>query len=138
MRVPRSPGGQGGRRARYHTCDELLPRDLTVTPCQIKSRTAPLLKKAKPAYKGTHTMLYSASLTMLPSSFAELQNTFSTHKNTVYVAIGTSIVFIGLNYARKVNRIQDGEPPLLPGALPIFGHALAFLRNSNKVYETAR
>jgi hypothetical protein len=83
-------------------------------------------------------MLYSVSLVMLPSSFAELQNTFLTHKNIVYAAVGTSIVSIGLHYAHKVNHIHDGEPPLLPGALPIFGHALAFLRNSNKVYEAAR
>jgi hypothetical protein len=83
-------------------------------------------------------MLYPISLAMLPLSFAELQNTFSTHKNIVYVALGALLVPIGLHYARKVNRIQDGEPPLLPGALPIFGHALAFLRDSNKVYEAAR
>jgi hypothetical protein len=75
---------------------------------------------------------------MLPLSFAELQNAFSTHQSIVYVSIGTLIVPMGLHYARKVNRIHDGEPPLLPGALPIFGHALAFLRDSNKVYEAAR
>jgi hypothetical protein len=75
---------------------------------------------------------------MLPSSFAELQNTLSTHQSIVYATIGTLIVSITLYYARKVNRIDDGEPPLLPGALPIFGHALAFLRDANKVYEVAR
>jgi hypothetical protein len=75
---------------------------------------------------------------MLPSSFTELQNAFSTHQVIVYVTLGALLVPIGLHYARKVNRIQDGEPPLLPGALPIFGHALAFLRDSNKVYEAAR
>ena len=80
----------------------------------------------------------SVSLTMLPSSFAELQNAFSTHQDIVYVTLGTLLVSIGLHYARKVNRIHDGEPPLLPGALPIFGHALAFMKDSNKVYETAR
>jgi hypothetical protein len=75
---------------------------------------------------------------MLPSSFADIQSAFTTHQNLVYVAIGTSLVSIGLHYARKVNRLEDGEPPLLPGALPFFGHALAFTMNSNKVYETAR
>jgi hypothetical protein len=75
---------------------------------------------------------------MLPSSFAELQNAFSTHQGIVYVTFGTLLVSIALHYARKVNHIDDGEPPLLPGALPIFGHALAFLKNSNKIYETAR
>jgi hypothetical protein len=75
---------------------------------------------------------------MLPSSFADIQNAFTTHKNILYVTIGTSLVFIGLRYARKVNRVEDGEPPLLPGALPLFGHVFAFLKNSNGLYEAAR
>ena len=75
---------------------------------------------------------------MFPLSFAELQSAFSTHKNIVYIALGISIVHIGLHYGRRVNRIHEGEPPLLPGALPIFGHVLAYLWKSNKVYEAAR
>jgi hypothetical protein len=75
---------------------------------------------------------------MLPSSFAELQNTFATHQSIAYVILGTLLVSITLHYARKINHIHEGEPPLLPGALPIFGHGLAFLKNSNKVYEAAR
>jgi hypothetical protein len=80
----------------------------------------------------------SVSLTMLLSSFKELQNAFSTHQDIIYVTLGALLVSIGLHYARKVNRVHDGEPPLLPGALPIFGHAFAFMRDSNKVFETAR
>jgi hypothetical protein len=75
---------------------------------------------------------------MFPSFFAELQNAFSTHQSIVYVALGTLLVSIGLHFGHKVNRIQDGEPPLLPGALPCFGHALAFLKDSSKIYKTAR
>jgi hypothetical protein len=75
---------------------------------------------------------------MLPSSINAFQNAVSTHHDIVYITIGVLIVSIGLYYARKVNHINDGEPPLLPGALPILGHTLAFMKDSNKVYETAR
>ena len=74
---------------------------------------------------------------MFPSSFTELQSAFSTHQYA-YVALGTLLVCIGLHYARKINRVHEGEPPLLPGALPIFGHALALLKDTNKVFEAAR
>jgi hypothetical protein len=56
----------------------------------------------------------------------------------VYIIFGALIISIGLYYASKVNRVNEGEPPLLPGALPLFGHALAFLKDTNKPYETAR
>jgi hypothetical protein len=75
---------------------------------------------------------------MLPSSINEFQNAASTHQDIVYITIGALIISIGLHYASKFNRINDGEPPLLPGAHPVLGHALAFMKNSNKVYETAR
>jgi hypothetical protein len=75
---------------------------------------------------------------MLPSSFTELQTALSTRQDIVYLTLGTVLVSIGLHYARKVNRVTDGEPPLLPGALPLFGHTLAFIKDTYKVYETAR
>jgi hypothetical protein len=75
---------------------------------------------------------------MLPSSMNAFQNTVSTHQDIAYITIGVLIVSIGLYYALKVNRINDGEPPLLPGALPILGHTLAIMMDSNKLYETAR
>jgi hypothetical protein len=75
---------------------------------------------------------------MLPSSINEVQNAVSTHQEVIYITIGVLVGSIGLHYARKVNRINDGEPPLLPGALPVLGHALAFLKDNNKVYEAAR
>ena len=74
---------------------------------------------------------------MFLSSFTELQNAFSTHQYA-YVVLGTLLVCIGLHYARKLNCVHDGEPPLLPGALPIFGHALALLKDTNKVFEASR
>jgi hypothetical protein len=82
--------------------------------------------------------MFSLSPTMFPSSFTDLQGVFSVPRDIVYVTVGTVVVSLGLHYARKVNRVADGEPPLLPGALPILGHALTFLKDSNKVYETAR
>jgi hypothetical protein len=75
---------------------------------------------------------------MIPFSSSDLQGVLLTHQGLVYITLGTLLVSIGLHYALKVNRIREGEPPLLPGALPIFGHALAFLKDNNKVYETAR
>jgi hypothetical protein len=77
-------------------------------------------------------------LSMMPSSINEFQNAVSTYQDIVYITIGVFIFYTGLYYARKINRINDGEPPLLPGALPILGHTLAIMKDSNKVYETAR
>lgn len=75
---------------------------------------------------------------MLSSSFDELQNALSTHRDLLYATVGALVVSFTLHYASRVNRINEGEPPLLPGALPLFGHALSFVRDNNKVYETAR
>jgi hypothetical protein len=75
---------------------------------------------------------------MIPSSTNAFQNAAFTHQNIVYITIGVLIASLGLYYGRKVNRINDGEPPLLPGALPILGHTLAIMKDSHKVYETAR
>jgi hypothetical protein len=75
---------------------------------------------------------------MLPSSISALKDAVSTYQDIGYVTIGVLVVSVGLHFARRVNRINDGEPPLLPGALPVFGHALAFARERNEVYEKAR
>jgi len=75
---------------------------------------------------------------MLSPSLSELPATLLAHKEIVYITLGTLLASLGLHYASKVNRVSEGEPPLLPGALPLFGHALSFIRNSNKVYEKAR
>jgi hypothetical protein len=75
---------------------------------------------------------------MIPFSPSDLQGTLLTHQGLVYITLGTLLISVGLYYAHKVNRVHEGEPPLLLGALPIFGHALAFLKDSKKVYETAR
>ncbi len=76
--------------------------------------------------------------TMVPFSFSELQNALLTRHDLVYITFGAVLVSVGLHYASKVNRVNEGEPPLLPGALPVFGHALAFMKDTNKLYETAR
>lgn len=75
---------------------------------------------------------------MVPFSLSELQSALSTRHDLVYITFGALLVSIGLHYASKVNRVNEGEPPLLPGALPVFGHALAFMKDANKLYETAR
>jgi hypothetical protein len=74
---------------------------------------------------------------MLPSSINTFQNTVSTYQNIVYITIGALVISIGIHYASKVNRINDGEPPLLPGALPILGHTLAIIKDINGVYKAA-
>jgi hypothetical protein len=75
---------------------------------------------------------------MISFSFSELQDTLSTRQDLVYITLGVLLITIGFHYASKVNRVNEGEPPLLPGALPVFGHALAVLKDTNKLYETAR
>jgi hypothetical protein len=75
---------------------------------------------------------------MVPFSISELQSALSTRQDLVYITFGALIVSVGLHYASKVNRVSEGEPPLLPGALPVFGHALAFMKDTNKLYEIAR
>jgi hypothetical protein len=78
------------------------------------------------------------SLSMLPSPINVSENAISTYQLIAYVTIGAFIVSAGLHYASKVNHINEGEPPLLPGALPVLGHALAFMKQRNKVYEKVR
>lgn len=56
------------------------------------------------------------------------------------VAAGVSLALIGLawSYSSKVARVRPNEPPLLPGTVPILGHALKFGKDSNKLYIEAR
>jgi hypothetical protein len=75
---------------------------------------------------------------MLPFSINAFQNAVSTYQDIVYVTTGILVVSVGLHVARRVNRVNDGEPPLLPGAFPVLGHALALAKERNKVYEKAR
>jgi hypothetical protein len=76
--------------------------------------------------------------TVMPFSSSDLQGALLIPQDFLYIIVGVSLISIGLYYASKVNRVNEGEPPLLPGAFPIFGHALALLKDSNKLYETAR
>ena len=75
---------------------------------------------------------------MTSFSFSDLQRAPLTLHDLVHIIFGALLISVGLHYASKVNRVNEGEPPLLPGALPVFGHALAFLKDTNKLYETAR
>jgi hypothetical protein len=75
---------------------------------------------------------------MLPLSIIAFQNVVPTYPYIVYVTIGALIISVGLHYATKINRINAGEPPLLPGALPILGHTLAIIKDSNRIYQAAR
>lgn len=56
------------------------------------------------------------------------------------VAAGVSLALIGLawTYSSKSARVRPNEPPMLPGSLPILGHALRFGKDANKVYIEAR
>jgi hypothetical protein len=75
---------------------------------------------------------------MISFSLSDLHRAPLTLNDLVCIVLGALIVSVGLYYASKVNQVNEGEPPLLPGALPVFGHALAFLKDTNKLYETAR
>lgn len=55
--------------------------------------------------------------------------------------VGVTIILFTWVYTSLVQpslTIYPGEPPLLPGAVPILGHALAFNKDSSKVHAFAR
>ncbi|KAG9040575.1 hypothetical protein FS842_002984, partial [Serendipita sp. 407] len=54
------------------------------------------------------------------------------------VLLGTVLAIILVRQSFKVSQTKPGEPPLLPGTLPLLGHALSFNKDSNKLYEVAR
>lgn len=39
---------------------------------------------------------------------------------------------------RKKNAVAVGEPPLLPGGLPLVGHAISLVRDANALHMYAR
>ena len=56
------------------------------------------------------------------------------------IAAGISSVLIAAAwaYSAKVSRVRINEPPVLPGSIPFLGHALAFGKDSSKLFIEAR
>jgi hypothetical protein len=52
-------------------------------------------------------------------------------------AVGTIITSFAVHFALRTTRIQPGEPPLLPGALPLLGHAIRYGKGANKIFHEA-
>jgi hypothetical protein len=56
------------------------------------------------------------------------------------IAAGVSFVLIAAAwaYSASVSRVRVNEPPVLPGSVPLLGHALAFGKDSSKLFIEAR
>jgi hypothetical protein len=56
------------------------------------------------------------------------------------IAAGVSFVLIAAAwaYSARVSRVRINEPPVLPGSVPLLGHALALGKNSNNLFTKAR
>jgi len=56
------------------------------------------------------------------------------------IAAGVSFVLIAAAwaYSATVSRVRINEPPVLPGSIPLLGHALAFGKDSSKLFIEAR
>jgi hypothetical protein len=56
------------------------------------------------------------------------------------IAAGVSFVLIAAAwaYSAMASRVRINEPPILPGSVPLLGHALAFGKDSGKLFTEAR
>jgi hypothetical protein len=52
-------------------------------------------------------------------------------------ALGTILTGFAIHFALKTTRIQPGEPPLFPGALPLLGHVIQYGKDANKIFHEA-
>ncbi|KAG8834044.1 hypothetical protein FRC17_009682 [Serendipita sp. 399] len=57
--------------------------------------------------------------------------------NIPLVITGFAVIVASVAATQYGKRMRPNEPPLLPGGVPIFGHALAFGKNPSKVFEAA-
>ncbi|KAG8769949.1 hypothetical protein FRC20_001720 [Serendipita sp. 405] len=57
--------------------------------------------------------------------------------NLPLVATGFVVIAATVVITQYGKRMRPNEPPLLPGGIPIFGHALAFGKNPSKLFEEA-
>ncbi|KAG8750845.1 hypothetical protein FRC14_000173 [Serendipita sp. 396] len=71
-------------------------------------------------------------------SFIQEKSTSLSTTTNASLLLGTVLVVILVRQSFKVSQTKPGEPPLLPGTLPLLGHALSFNKDSNKLYEVAR
>ncbi|CCA68432.1 related to cytochrome p450, putative-Talaromyces stipitatus [Serendipita indica DSM 11827] len=55
-----------------------------------------------------------------------------------FILLGTVLAGYVIRLSVKGSQTRPGEPPLLPGAVPLLGHALKFGSDSNGLYENAR
>jgi hypothetical protein len=55
------------------------------------------------------------------------------------VGVGSLLITVVLwSKLRKLNDVAPGEPPMLPGALPIVGHAISLVRDASSLHAYAR
>lgn len=69
---------------------------------------------------------------------ASLKEYLAFNPDVLYVSLGLGALSLFLHFTSKVNLVAPDEPPLLPGALPIVGHAVGYIRDLNAIYERAR
>lgn len=62
------------------------------------------------------------------------------HIDRPLIAAGVSFLLVAAAWAYTANasRVRTDEPPVLPGTVPILGHALAFGKNSSQLFINAR
>lgn len=55
------------------------------------------------------------------------------------VGVGSLLITVVLwSQLRKLNAVTAGEPPMLPGGLPVLGHAVSLVRDASALHARAR
>ena len=63
----------------------------------------------------------------------------STTNYPLLIGVGGLLITTVLwSQLRKKNAVAVGEPPLLPGGLPVIGHAISLVRDANALHMYAR